>query len=239
MTLTLLNNNMFDELPNILTNSIDLVIADLPYCQTNNSWETNINLVSLWSHLKRIGKENCCYVFFCTTKFGYKIIQSNEKWFRYDLVWDKEIPTGFLNSKKQPMRQHEMIYIFYDKLPIYNIQDNHIHKPKQTNKSVQNNSKNYKTDISIQTTGSQWFPKLPTSILKIKKNNYRKKSKHPTEKPIELFEFLIKYYTNKDGKILDICFGSGNSAIAAKNLNRDYIGIELNETYFKLCESNS
>lgn len=232
MTLILLNNDMFQEFPKIDSKTINLVIADLPYGQTDCKWDNEIDIVSLWIHLKRIGTDNCCYVFFCNTKFGYKLIQSNEKWFRYDLVWDKEIATGFMNARKQPMRQHEMIYIFYNKLPVYNIQGNHTFKSNRTNKKYLQSGIYDNSNVTIQTTGAQYDPKLPTSILTYKKNNYRKKAFHPTEKPVELFEWLIRYYTNKEDTVLDICFGSGNSAIATKNLGRFYIGIEIDNNYF-------
>ena len=230
----LINGDMLVELTKLEPKSIDLLVADLPYGQTDCYWDIKIDLVALWTELKRVAKPNTAFMFFCTTKFGYELIKSNEKWFRYDLVWNKENSTaGFLNAKKMPMRQHEMIYVFYDKRPTYNIADNHIHIPNLTNNRLKNESSVYSNNkLLIKQSGKQYDPALPKSIINIHTNKARCKAKHPTEKPIALYEYLIKYYTNKDGKVLDVCFGSGNSAIAAKNLERDYIGIELDKTYY-------
>jgi site-specific DNA-methyltransferase (adenine-specific) len=228
----LINGDMLVELTKLEPKSIDLLVADLPYGCTGAKWDNKIDLEALWIELKRVAKPNTAFMFFCTTKFGYELIKSNEKWFRYDLVWNKENASGFLWAKKMPMRQHEMIYVFYDKLPIYNIADNHIYTPKIVNESY-NCSTVYKNEnLKIKVTGSQYVPTLPKSILNVSVNKYRKRQRHPTEKPIAIYEHIIKYYTNKDGKVLDVCFGSGNSAIAAKNLERDYIGIELDKTYY-------
>lgn len=227
----LIQGDMLNELTKLESNSIDLVLADLPYGQTECQWDNKIDLVSLWSELKRIGKPNTCFAFFCTTRFGYELIKSNEKWFKYDLVWNKVVACGFLQARKRPMRNHEMIYIFYDKQPVYNLEDNHTYTAKITDKPRDNKGCYGIRKSFVQNSGT-YEPKLPVSIIEIQRNMYRKAQKHPTEKPIELFEWLIKYYTNKDGKVLDICFGSGNSALAANNLNREYIGFELDEKYF-------
>ena len=229
----IINGDMFVELLKLESNSIDLVLADLPYGQTNCKWDNKIDLNTLWIELKRVGKENTAYIFFCTTKFGYELIKANEKWFRYDLVWNKEIACGFLNARKMPMRSHEMIYVFYEKLPIYNIADNHIHNPTLTGNRVKNSSAVYGNQNElIHLQSSQYEPLLPKSVLNIKPTNKKRKGKHPTEKPVELYEWIIKYFTTEESKILDVCFGSGNSAIVARNLNRDYIGFELDETYY-------
>ena len=106
------NADCFDEFKNIQNKTVDLVCVDLPYGQTDCHWDTVIDLSKMWKELKRVCKDNCVYVFFCTTKFGYTLINSNPKWFRYDLVWEKSKSVGFLSAKKFPLRQHEMIYVF-------------------------------------------------------------------------------------------------------------------------------
>lgn len=235
--INLINDDMFNYLPKIEKNSIDLIIADLPYGQTSCEWDNKINLDKLWIELKRISKDNTCYLFFCNTKFGYELIKSNEKWFRYDIVWDKYVTCGFLNSKRQPLRQHEMIYIFYKKLPLYNIIDNHKININNDYEIIDNN-KVIKAGsiygVSNKKIDNTYEPKLPTSILTIKKIQ-KCSSGNSTEKPIELFEWIIRYYSNKQSKILDICFGSGNSALACQNLNRNYIGIEINKIFYDNC----
>jgi site-specific DNA-methyltransferase (adenine-specific) len=230
--INLINGEMLNELAKLEKASIDLVFADLPYGQTDCEWDNKIDLEKLWIQLKRVSKTNTAFIFFCTTKFGYELIKSNEKWFKYDLVWDKTNTCGFLNAKKMPMRQHEMVYIFYNKLPLYNIADNHVHNPKMTKEQKRLEGGVYANSIVNNSVGVQYEPKLPTSILDFKTSKTRKIQKHPTEKPIDLFEWFLKYYTNKESKVLDICFGSGNSALACKNLERDYIGFELNEKFY-------
>ena len=172
----LINGDMFVELAKLESNSIDLVLADLPYGQTNCKWDNKIDLNALWVELKRVGKENTGYVFFCTTKFGYELIKANEKWFRYDLVWNKEIACGFLNARKMPMRSHEMIYVFYEKLPVYNIADNHVHNLQLTANRQKNQSSVYSNNkLLIQIHGSQYEPLLPKSILNFRPTNKKRK----------------------------------------------------------------
>lgn len=229
---TILQGDMFSLFPNIQDKSITLFLIDLPYNQTDLEFDkTTINLDKLWIELKRTGKANACYIFFCTTKFGYKLIQSNEKWFRYDLVWNKPNGSaGFLNAKKMPIRQHEMIYVFYNKLPVYNIEDNHIRiNDKLTNGIIQGGVYDRKL---IRTTGRCYEPKLPVSVLTFPIEKFMKYKKHPTEKPVQLYEYLIQYYSKKGDSVLDPCFGSANSLIASKNLDRIYFGFELNANYY-------
>ena len=117
----LLNGSCLELLTDLEPNTVDLVFCDLPYGQTCCKWDNKINLKELWKQLKRVIKPTTPLFFTCSTKFGYELIKSNEKWFRYDLVWEKSAPCGFLCAKKMPMRKHEMIYVFYEKLPLYDI----------------------------------------------------------------------------------------------------------------------
>jgi len=118
----LYNNDCFEILPEIKDGSVDLVVVDLPYAQTACKWDCLIDLDRMWKELKRCCKRDCVYVFFCTTKFGYKLIQSNERWFRYDLVWEKSRKVGFLSANKMPLRKHEMMYVFKEQQGTYNPQ---------------------------------------------------------------------------------------------------------------------
>lgn len=235
----LLEGDCLQLLPTIDTNKVDLVILDLPYGQTDCSWDSKIDLNNLWQQLKRVGKPTTAYIFFTTTKFGYELIKSNEKWFRYDLVWSKSSTSGFLNAKKMPLRSHEMIYVFYDKLPCYNIAEHHTRKhpasqpysPYGMCNSVYQNSK-----AIIRTTGQQWFPKLPTSLLDYPTNKYRKRAYHPTEKPTELLEWIVKYYSREGDTVLDPTMGSGSVGVVCKKLKRFFIGIELTNEYFNVAK---
>lgn len=233
----LLNGNCLELIKDISDNSVDLVICDLPYGQTDCAWDNRIDLGQLWIELKRIGKTNTPYFFFCTTKFGYELIKSNEKWFRYDLVWSKENSnTGFLNARKMPMRGHEMIYVFYDKLPYYNIEDNHVYIGKNNkNKIITHNSIYGSNPNLVQVSGRMWEPPLPKSVIKYNVNMNRKKQNHPTEKPIGILEWIIKYFSKKGDVVFDPTMGSGSVGVACNNLERDFIGFEMDKEFFDVA----
>ncbi len=231
----LLLGNCLDVLDSLPTNKIDLVILDLPYGSTDNDWDIKINLDLLWSKLKRVCTNKCAYIFFTTTRFGFDLISSNPKWFRYDLVWNKVKPAGFLNAKKQPMRVHEMMYVFYDKLPTYNIDDNHkLVSSGNTGNSI--NGSCYSNPV-LKRMRTVHEPRLPQSILNFETVNNRHKRFHPTEKPLELLEWLIKYYSNEGDTVLDPTCGAGGTLLACKNLNRNCYGIEMNLEYYNTAKN--
>jgi len=225
------NDNCFNILPTLKDKSVDLVLVDLPYGQTECKWDVCIDLNKMWEQLKRIGKENTAYVFFTTTKFGYKLIQSNEKWFRYDLVWEKSNSVGFLSANKMPLRIHEMIYVFYKKLPTYNPQKI-TGKPYTTSRSTRTELYGLKKEL-IETVNKG--DRYPLSIQKFK-NPSHKHLKHSTQKPVDACEWLIKSYSNEEDTVLDFTMGSGSTGVACKNTNRKFIGIEMDEEIFKSAE---
>ena len=227
------NDNCFNILPTLNDKSVDLVLVDLPYGQTANKWDICIDLEKMWEQLKRIGKEKTAFIFFTTTKFGYKLIQSNEKWFRYDLVWEKSNLCGFLSANKMPLRKHEMIYVFYKKLPTYNPQKILMDKPRTDKFNTTLKNGNY-GEIPQNFT-RVYTHKQPVSIQKFK-SSIHSKSKHSTQKPVEACEWLIKSYSNEGDVVLDFTMGSGSTGVACKNTNRKFIGIEMNEEYFKVAE---
>ena len=231
----LLQGDCLDVLDSIDTNKINLVICDLPYGATDNAWDNKIDLQELWKHFKRVCTNNCAYIFFTTTRFGYDLITSNPKWFRYDLVWNKDKPTGFLTSKKQPMRGHEMIYVFYNKQPCYNIEENHT-KIVDYKSAKPYNSNCYNNEKLIQTR-TVYEPRLPQSVLDFACINNKQKRFHPTQKPRELLEWLIKYYSREGDFILDPTCGAGETLLAAMNLNRNAYGIEMDETYYNTAKN--
>jgi len=226
----LFNDDCLNILPQLEDNSVDLFFTDLPYGQTNCKWDNKIDLGEMWNQLNRVCKINCPMIFTTTTKYGVELINSNPKNFRYDLIWVKSAPAGFLNAKKMPMRKHEMIYVFYRKLPFYNIEDNHTHKFLKQSKNVRNESVyNFKMENEIS---HKYDPPLPTSLLEIKSE----KGKHQTQKPTALMEWVLKYYSKENDIVLDCCMGSGSMGVACKNLNRNFIGIELDDNIFKNAE---
>jgi len=226
------NDNCFNILPTLKDKSIDLVLVDLPYGQTACKWDVCIDLEKMWEQLKRIGKENTAYIFFTTTKFGNKLINSNEKWFRYDLVWEKNVSVGFLSANKMPLRNHEMIYVFYKKLPTYNPQKIPLDKP-----DIRKDSKEFNNIYGHikQNLGREYTDRYPVSIQKFK-NPHHKHLKHRTQKPAEACEWLIKSYSNEEDTVLDFTMGSGSTGVACKNTNRKFIGIELDDEIFKIAE---
>lgn len=221
------NADCFDEFKNIKDKTIDLVCVDLPYGQTACKWDSVIDLSKMWDELKRVCKKGAVYVFFCTTKFGHSLISSNPKWFRYDLVWQKSKSVGFLSSKKLPLRQHEMIYIFYKKWNVYNPQKT-IGKPYTTKGRGTVGVYNSKRIDAIN-KGDRY----PTSIIKF---NNPKKSIHRTQKPVSILEWLIKTYSNENDIVLDFTMGSGSAIEACMNTNRKYIGIEKDKDIYLIAK---
>lgn len=225
------NDDCFNILPTLDKESVDLVLVDLPYGQTACQWDVCIDLDKMWEELKRVGKEGTAYVFFTTTKFGYNLIKSNEKWFRYDLVWEKGgRGVGFQHANKMPLRNHEMIYVFYKKLPTYNPQMTPMDKPY---------TRTYNTDLSCNLKVKQHFTKTythyhPKSVQRfsIPNNN----SKHSTQKPTDLCEWLIKTYSNENDLVLDFTMGSGSTGVACINTGRRFIGIEKDPEIFKVAQ---
>ena len=232
--------NVFSQLPNT---SVQLVVVDLPYGQTACEWDTEIDLIKMWEELKRILKPNGQCVFFCSTKFGYSLIKSNPKWFRYDIVWEKHIPKGHLNSKKMVMRKHEMMYLFHnDKKP----KDlNWVYNPQMVKGEPYSRGciKQSTIDKGQIYSGQKQFEhknltgdRYPTSIIKMGNNNDNSNKLHPTQKPVELCEWLIKTYSNEGDLVLDFTMGSGSTIMACLNTNRKYVGIEKDESIFKVAE---
>jgi len=312
---TLYNDDCFNIFPKIKNKSIDLFLLDLPYGQTSCKWDSIIDLDKMWKEIKRTIKNNGQIVFFCTTKFGNTLINSNPSWFRYDLIWEKSRGVGYLSANKAPLRKHEMIYIFSNTDDDLEIERNlqlrayaqkvkdYINKPlKEINLKIGNQGINHfyryssqfgipiksnyekltkiynldkmkdyinyedlkskyekenkKTYNPQKTKGKPYITKShgtvnniyankiiskvnntgdrhPTSILKF---NNPSKAKHPTQKPVDLLECLIKTYTNENDFICDFTMGSGSTGVACKNTNRNFIGVELDKKYYDIAK---
>ena len=218
---------------NIPDKSVDMILCDLPYGTTHNKWDSVIPFEPLWEHYNRIIKDNGAICLFGQGLFTANLICSNKKMYRYDLIWEKTKAGGFLNARRMPLQAHENISIFYKKIPIYNPQME-IGKP-YTKKSVTNgDGKNYGKFDRVGKTAVNDGTRFPRSVIKISNDNH--KSLHPTQKPVALCEYLIKTYTNDGGAVLDNCMGSGTTGVACKHLNRKFIGIELDNTYFEIAK---
>ena len=307
----LLNGDCLEEMKGLDDNSVDFIFCDLPYGQTSCKWDCCIDLCLFWKEIMRIKKTNTPIFMTTTTKFGVSLINSAPKKcpFRYDLVWVKSAPAGFLSAKKMPMRKHEMVYVFYEKLPFYdlsshkhkflrerkeewcdktglhgedknipktefkyepplpvsvlkeggeynhiygNIKDmdyqhlkgkmgNPVYEPPLPVSVVKEEKMNTlygdvnikELDIERKDRTSAYEPPLPTTMLEIKST----RGKHSTEKPVALMEWLLKYFSKEGDVVLDPTMGSGSTGVACKNMNRNFIGIEMDEEIFEVaCE---
>lgn len=227
--ITLYNNDCLKILPTLPDHSVDMVLADLPFGTTKNQWDHIIPMDQLWEQYKRLLKVGGVVALFGDEPFSSKLRLSNPKWYRYDWYWTKNNATGFLNANRMPLKRVETISIFYPKLPLYNPQKEIGYKPYTS--MTGSKTKNYGKFKSIKTVndGSRY----PTNVLTFNKVN---KTIHPTQKPVDLLEYLIKTYTNEGMTVLDNVMGSGSTGVACKNLNRSFIRIEKDPDYFKLAK---
>ena len=226
----------------IQDSSIDMVLCDLPYGVTRNNWDSEIPIEKLWEQYNRIVKEDGAICLFADGMFMAKLMVSNQKMWRYNLVWNKVLASGFLNANRMPLRSTEEVVVFYKKQPVYNPQKvkglpNHskgsaVGKKSDDNFQVNNNYGKYTIVDNNKELGDM---KHPTSLVTFSKP-HPSVSKHPTEKPVELCEWLIKTYTNEGMTVLDNCMGAGSTGVAALSINRNFIGIEKEEKYFKIAE---
>jgi len=276
----LLHGDCLEHMKGIDSESVDFIFCDLPYGQTSCKWDCKIDLEKFWIEVMRIKKLRTPIFMTTTTKFGVELINSAPKKcpFRYDLVWVKSAPAGFLSAKKMPMRKHEMVYVFYEKLPFYDL-STHQHKfikevpTKRAGKDgvdnagmIKNRSKSgmetinkydpplpvsvvkepktintlYGDDVDVpdyvnkrnkETGMSAYDPPLPTTMLEIKSS----RGKHSTEKPVALMEWLLKYFSKEGDVVLDPTMGSGSTGVACKNMNRNFIGIELDPEIYEVA----
>lgn len=229
----LMFGDCLERMKEIPDGSVDLVLVDLPYGTTQNLWDSVIDLGKMWKHVNRASKLNGAKVFFAQTPFDKILGCSNIKDLKYEWVWEKTTATGHLNSKKMPMKAHENILVFYKKLPSYNPQKTVGHKPANSYTKYQDDGSNYgKTNIGI--SGGGQTDRYPRSV-QIFKTDKQKISLHPTQKPVDLLEYLIKTYTQEGETVLDFTMGGGSTGVACVNTNRKFIGIEMDEKYFDIA----
>lgn len=215
--------------------SIDLVLADLPFGMTANQWDSVIPLAPLFEQYQRIIKQHGAVLLFGMGKFGAQLIVNAPKKmpYRYDWIWEKTLPVGFLSSHHMPLRAHENVYVFYKHLPTYHPQMRLGFNPYKRNlndlgHNYGQRSGNY---IPSQSAGERF----PIDVIKFS-NADNTNRVHPTQKPVDLLEYLIKTYTDEGMTVLDNTMGSGSTGVAAVSLNRNFIGMELDENYFKIAK---
>jgi site-specific DNA-methyltransferase (adenine-specific) len=231
MTVTLHHGDCLEIMPTLPAQSVDEIIADLPYGTTACKWDTVIPFAPMWECLKRVTKKNAAIVLFGSQPFTSALVMSNVKMFRYEWVWDKVIGRGHLVSKKRPMAQHEQVAVFYKFAPNYRPQ-----MVKKDRPIIGHKYATSATDVIFQTKFGGGLVErthsYPKTILTFPP---RGNSIHPTQKPVALMEYLIKTYTNEGETVLDFTMGSGTTGVACKNLNRKFIGIEKDDAYFKIA----
>jgi site-specific DNA-methyltransferase (adenine-specific) len=251
MSFTLLNGDCLQKMRGMAAKSVDLIICDLPFgCLTIQTykgvidksksdlgktygekltWDIKINLEIFWKEIKRIRKnEHTPCLMFCTTRYGYELIKSNEKEFRYDLVWSKSNAVGFLFANKKPMSSHEMIYVFSKAGAKYNRIDLTGDYPKG---GGGRSTANFLPIAGMPNTGTTVEGKrCIKSVIEVA--NKKTKGGHPTQKSIDLYKFLIERYSDAGDVVFDPTFGSMNSGFAARELNRKYVGIEMDNNFF-------
>jgi len=232
----LYNGDCLEVMDRLITDGIkvDAIITDPPYGTTACRWDSVIPFEPMWERLNKVIKPDGVMVLFGSEPFSSILRISNIKNYKYDWVWEKSKATNFLNVKKQPLRAKENISIFYRKQPTYNAQ---IKKGKAYNKGIRKNqSEDDVYGAFNQTEVKSNGDRYPRDVLYFKTAESEGSTFHKTQKPVALMEYLIKTYTNKNELVLDFTMGSGTTGIACKNLNRNFIGIELDNNYFNIAK---
>jgi len=250
------NEDCLEGMKRIADGAVDCIITDLPYGTTACAWDSVIPFEPLWEQFKRVTKPNAAIVLFGSEPFSSYLRLSNIKWYRYDLIWDKEKGTGFANANKMPMKSHENISVFYQHLPTYNPQmgsgepytrkgrvrknGSRIFSARELTEEERRNPQNIKDKTSIASVVSlkrvSNGERYPLSVVYCSNANHFD-VKHPTQKPVDLLRYLILTYSNEGDTILDATIGSGTTAVAALMEKRHFIGFETNKEYFdKACK---
>lgn len=232
----LMQGDCLDRMKEIPSGSVDMILCDLPFATTQNSWDCLIPFEELWDQYNRIAKYNAAFVLFGAQPFTSLLVCSNIENFKYDWTWNKPKGTGHLNAKKQPMRDKEDIVVFYRKQCTYNPQmsegtpyKNKAGKDHNAKTSMTGSYGEY-TNFRNDNDGKRY----PKQVLKF--GVVERGTVHPTQKPVDLCEYLVKTYTNEGETVLDNCFGSGTTGVACVNTGRKFIGIEMNEGYFNVAK---
>lgn len=226
----LFKGDCLDAMKDIPDESIDMVLVDPPYGITKNDWDKVIDIDGFWAAINRVTKLNGAILVFSRLPFGADLINANRKNYRYDIVWHKTMPTGFLNANRMPLRAHDQILVFYRKPPIYNPQKfkTKPYSAKRGGTSSVNYS-HFKNTLSVSEDGLRF----PTDVIKFSNGDNSKTHYHSTQKPTTLLEYLIRTYTNPGDIVLDACMGSGSTGVACINTGRGFIGIEKEPGFYQ------
>ena len=241
---TIFNEDCLEGMKRIPSGSVDCIICDLPYGVLNKqseggSWDSIIPFEPLWEQYRRVCKPNAAIVLFAQGMFTAKLMMSQPKLWKYNLVWDKGRATGFLNANRMPLRYHEDICVFYEKLPTYNpqMEDLNGREPNHAQGHGVHEEKNSCYGKVGRINPTYEDKKHPRSIINVKAVHCNEGQFHPTQKPVALLRYLVRTYTNEGDLVLDNCMGSGTTAVACLKENRHFIGFELDQDYYtKACE---
>jgi len=239
----LINGDCLVEMPKIANNSIDLILCDLPYGITSCKWDTVIPLDKLWEQYERIIKPNRAIVLFGSQPFTSQLVMSNLKLFKYEWIYQKVVGSNFATAKQMPMKEHENVLVFGKGKLKYNpqMQERSDNGKKRLNTPFVTNSKTpleTMSNIPRTNAGKEYDKQVryPSSIQKFNNRAKGARGLHPTQKPIELCEYLIKTYTDIGDIVLDNCMGSGTTGVACANLGRRFVGMEIDRDYFEIAE---
>jgi site-specific DNA-methyltransferase (adenine-specific) len=239
---TLMQGDCLERMKEIPDGSVDMVLADPPYGTTACKWDTVIDLDRMWAELKRVIKPNGAIVMTASQPFTSALVMSNPKWFKYCWVWEKSRATGHVHAKNKPMKKHEDLVVFSSGTTVHASQSGSrmtynpqglTRKEKPTVRKSGGASDAVMSARPSHRDSLQEFSGYPHSIIQVKSEG---RSVHPTQKPVALMEYLIRTYTNEGETVLDFTMGSGTTGVACVNLNRKFIGIELDEDYFMIAE---
>ena len=232
----LYHDDMFNILSNIESQNVDLLLTDFPYGTLNkrNEWDVIIDYEQFWKYVDIICKPNAAIISTAQQPFTTKLISTNYSMFRYCLIWEKSKATGYLNSKKMPLKAHEDVVVFYKKLCTYNPQ---MTKGTPYDKGIAvRDTESYGKQTTAVHVKNEDGKRFPRSVIYFKTAEGEGKL-HPTQKPVALMEYLVKTYSNENDVVLDPCMGSGTTGVACVKTNRKFIGIEKDEKYFNIASN--
>lgn len=213
--------------------SIDMILCDLPYGTTSCKWDIIIPFDLLWEQYNRIIKKDGPILLFGSEPFSSKLRMSNIEKYKYDWIWNKKLAGNGILAKKQPLKIHEIVSVFNSKIYIPQMTKGKLRKKMTRNPKVSEINNGDGIKRTKETFNDEYYP---TSIQEFTLANLRKGRLHPTQKPVELLEYLIKTYTNENEIVLDNCMGSGSTGVACVNINRKFVGIEKEEKYFEIAK---